>query len=132
MLDSAAQFSWRADGDFFVLNYQTVNGHKSLTKDVMMVTFVSASKSDPIEDGLVQSVSEKGRVKMSHLVAWQPSGSIVAGGDFVIQKEEKVQRVIFWEKNGLRHREFELPKTVVEILQLFWSADSSILYVKVK
>ena len=69
----------------------------------MMSTFISPSKSDPEEDGLVQSVSEKGRKNMSGLVAWQPSGSMVAGVDHIQKGEKKQYRVIFWEKNGLRH-----------------------------
>jgi hypothetical protein len=49
----------------------------------MMNTFISAARSDPNEDGLVQSVSEKGRKNIKSLVAWQPSGSIIAGVDFI-------------------------------------------------
>ena len=78
-----AQFSWRPDGNFFVLNYRTVNGNKAVTKDIMMNTHTSPAKSDPNADGLVQSVSEKGKKAMSGLVSWQPSGSIIAGADFV-------------------------------------------------
>lgn len=82
----------------------------------MMVTFISPSKSDLNEDGLVQSVSEKGREKMSRFVAYQPSGSIIAGTDFIIENEKKRFRVIFWEKNGLRHLHFNLPESVSEVL----------------
>lgn len=49
----------------------------------MMGTFISPAKSDPNEDGLVQSVSEKGRKNMLNLVSWQPSGGIIAGVDYV-------------------------------------------------
>ena len=134
MITNEAHFSWRTDGNYFIINYETPQGHKAVTKDLMMGTFISPSKSDPNEDGLVQSVSEKGRKKMSGLVAWQPSGSMVAGVDYVQEGEEgkKKYRVIFWEKNGLRHLEFNLPETVVEVQQLLWSADSTILYVKVR
>lgn len=82
----------------------------------MMATFISPSKSDPNEDGLVQSVSEKGREKMSVLVAYQPSGSIIAGTDYINENEKKLFRVIFWEKNGLRHLHFNLPHYVSEVL----------------
>ena len=96
VVDSSAMFSWRADGGFFILNYETKNGQKAVTKDVMMTTFISPSKSDPNEDGLVQSVSEKGRKNMSRFVAWQPNASIVAGSDYVMEGGEKRFRVIFW------------------------------------
>lgn len=96
VVDSRPQFSWRADGNYFMLNYETVNGHKAVTKDIMMVTFISPSKSDPNEEGLVQSVSEKGRPKMKGLVAWQPTGSIAAGIDYILEGQSKELRVIFW------------------------------------
>lgn len=61
-----------------------------------MNTFISPAKSDPNADGLVQSVSEKGKKAMSPLVAWQPSGSIVAGVDFIQKGDVNTNRVIFW------------------------------------
>jgi hypothetical protein len=83
VLNTEAHFSWRPDGNFFIINYKTIHGNKAVTKDIMMNTFISPAKSDPNADGLVQSVSEKGKKAMSALVAWQPSGSIVAGSDLV-------------------------------------------------
>lgn len=79
----------------------------------MMGTFISPAKSDPKQDGLVQSVSEKGKKQFLSLVAWQPSGSIVAGVDFKIKNQVKSYRVIFWEKNGLRHLQFNLPSGII-------------------
>jgi elongator complex protein 1 len=103
-----------------------------VTKDVMMATFISPAKSDPKEDGLVQSVSEKGKKTMLGLVSWQPSGSIVAGAEYLPNADQKQYRVIFWEKNGLRHLEFSLKYNIIEVVSLFWSLDSSILFVRVK
>lgn len=40
---------------------------------------------------------------MGSLVSWQPSGGLIAGTDFIIKEGKKMNRVIFWEKNGLRH-----------------------------
>lgn len=62
----------------------------------MMNTFISPARSDPKEDGVVQSVSEKGKKAMGSLVSWQPSGSIIAGVDCVSKGQEKQWRVIFW------------------------------------
>jgi hypothetical protein len=33
---------------------------------------------------------------MSPLVAWQPSGGIIAGSDFIEKAGKKVNRIIFW------------------------------------
>jgi hypothetical protein len=65
------------------LNVEVKDGRKATTRDNMLGVFISPAKSDPDSIGLVQSVSEKGRTNMSHLVAWQPSGGIIAGSDFI-------------------------------------------------
>lgn len=96
-------FSWKADGSFFAINFQTNKGRKCHTRDHMLGIFRSPSKSDPNEDGLVQSVSEKSRSQMNSIVAWQPAAGIIAGSDFIVKDGNKINRVIFWEKNGLRH-----------------------------
>lgn len=103
------RFSWKADGSFFAINIQTDIGRKCHTRDEMMGIFRSPSLSDPDPEGLVQSVSEKSRANMNQLVSWQPSGGIVAGSDFINLEGKKINRVIFWEKNTLRHLEFNLP-----------------------
>lgn len=90
----------------------------------MLGIFRSPSKSDIEPEGVVQSVSEKSRVNMGSYVAWQPNGGIIAGTDFINKAGKKVNRVIFWEKNGLRHLEFELPDWVTDVLNLSWSPDS--------
>jgi elongator complex protein 1 len=78
----------------------------------MMNTFISPARGDPKEDGLVQSVSEKGKQSMFGLVSWQPSGSVIAGVDYQLKGTDRQYRIIFWEKNGLRHLEFNLQQNV--------------------
>lgn len=68
---------------------------------------------------------------MSQLVSWQPSGGIIAGADYFMKGEEKVHRIIFWEKNTLRHLDFKLPHNVMNVVDLRWSPDSQILLVEV-
>ena len=97
------RFSWKADGSHFAINIQTDKGRKCHTRDSMLGIFRTPSLSDPDPEGLVQSVSEKSRDNMSKLVSWQPSGGIIAGSDFINQNGKKINRVIFWEKNTLRH-----------------------------
>ena len=53
---------------------------------------------------------------MLDLVSWQPSGGIIAGVDYSTKEEKKAFRIIFWEKNGLRHLEFNLPSNTLEVL----------------
>lgn len=65
--------------------------------------------------------------KMGELCCWQPAGGLIAGYDKKGPKDP--YRVIFWEKNGLRHLEFNLPAFVERVRQLTWSIDSELLYV---
>ena len=122
------RFSWKADGTFFAVNIPTDKGRKCHTRDHMLGMFRSPSPSEPDPNGLVQSVSEKSRPEMGAPVAWQPSGGLIAGCDFITRENTKVNRVIFWEKNSLRHLEFELPSSVHQIVDLKW-VDSEILLV---
>lgn len=57
-------------------------------------------------------------------VSWQPSGGLIAGTDYINKQGKKTNRVIFWEKNGLRHLQFELPPHITDILGIKWSQDS--------
>ena len=123
-------FTWRNDASHFSVNYPTQLGRKAITHDHMMAPFISPAKSDPTPDGLVQSVSEKGKKEMEGVLAWQPSGACIAGVDSIVRGQEKVKRIIFWEKNGLRHLEFELPP-IDSVKELLWSTDSSVLLVRV-
>lgn len=124
-----SNISWKADGKFFTVNYQVGEGRKCLTRDVALIVFKSPSKSDPDEKGLVQSVSDA-PVKMGELCAWQPLAGLIAGYDRKGPKDSF--RVIFWEKNGLRHLEFEMPAFVEAVNALTWSIDSELLYVEVQ
>lgn len=84
--------SWKADGKFVCINYQVGDGRKCLTRDIQLNVFKSPAASDPDEKGLVQSVSDKPVARMGKLVAWMPSGAIIAGFD----KIGDAHRVIFW------------------------------------
>ena len=85
------------------INIQTDKGRKCHTRDSMLGIFRSPAKSDPTQDGLVQSVSQKSSETMGNCCAWQPNGSLIAGNDWINKNNKKFNRVIFWEKNTLRH-----------------------------
>ena len=60
------------------------------------------------------------------MYSWQPNGSLTVGS---VETEER-SKLIFWEKNGLLHGEFELPDlmgTTLKINKMTWSKDSEIL-----
>ena len=128
-LGENSKISWKPDGKFCVINFgvKGTEGRKCLVRDNLLNVFKSAAKPDADPKGLVQSVSEDAVVGLLNLVAWNPTGNIIAGADQVGDKT----RVVFWEKNGLRHLEFSLESWVKEVKELTYSHDGEILYVEV-
>ncbi|CAH0381696.1 unnamed protein product [Bemisia tabaci] len=72
-------------------------------------------------EGALKSVGEPvGGLEES--LAWRPSGNLIASTCLLPNKHI----VAFFEKNGLRHGEFNLPENI-KVKNLFWNADSNIL-----
>lgn len=120
-------------------------GFKSLTKDKYLATFKSESKSD-LGEGPVKSVAEKPTQGLEPVLSWIPNGSLIYSVQTVEErkpksKEEKikVRKVVMWEKNGLRHGEFNLSGEgrgrelglEQEVLSLAWNRNSKVLAVAV-
>lgn len=75
------------------------------------------------KEGNLQYTSEKQQGLESNL-SWRPSGNLIA----TTQKLNDKYLVSFFEKNGLKHGEFDIPvnaNTIVE--DITWSSDSEIL-----
>lgn len=109
--------SWRGDG-----NYVAINSIVSESRRVVRVFSregVLDSVSEPV-DGLVGAMS------------WRPSGNLLTGVKFL---DESV-KVVFFEKNGLRHGQFDLRldkqdlSTWASQISLDWNVDSSVLAVR--
>ena len=108
--------SWRGDGA-----YLAVNSIQSDTRRVIRVYSregVLDSVSEPV-DGLVGALS------------WRPAGNLLAG----VQYRDSLVQVVFFERNGLRHGQFDLRLSKEEIqtwgsrISVQWNIDSSILAV---
>lgn len=108
--------SWRGDGA-----YLAVNSIESDTRRVIRVYSregVLDSVSEPV-DGLVGALS------------WRPAGNLLAGVQYV----DNHAKVVFFERNGLRHGQFplRLGKHSVQPwgsrISLKWNVDSSVLAV---
>ena len=114
--DGEVSVSWRGDGAYFVVN--------SVVPDYRRVIRVFDregkldSASEPV-DGLESALS------------WRPYGNLIAG---IKRSTEKVE-VIFLERNGLRHGEFDLRVSAggtekwASKITLTWNIDSTILAV---
>lgn len=106
--DNTVKITWRGDGNFYAVGF-TMDGIRR---------FKVFDRS-----GQLQYTSEKQQGLESNL-AWRPSGNLLT----TTQKVNDKHTVSFFEKNGLKHGEFDIPitsNTVVE--DILWSSDSEIL-----
>ncbi|XP_005092172.1 elongator complex protein 1 [Aplysia californica] len=105
---------WRGDGQFFVVStIDPESDARFLYTWSRECTF--QSRSEPI-DGL------------QHSLFWKPSGSVIASVQ--TNQQMKVQDVVFFEKNGLRHGEFRIPESTdcnIFVRSLSWNQDSTVL-----
>jgi elongator complex protein 1 len=110
------QISWRGDGAY------------------VAVSNVEASKRRLIRvysrDGILDSVSEPVD-GLEGALAWRPAGNLIAG----VQRLQDRIEVVFFERNGLRHGQFDLRLTPEEMvtwasdIELRWNGDSTVLAV---
>ena len=117
--DDAVSVSWREDGQYVAVN-KVVANHRRLIR-VFTREAVLDSASEPV-DGMESALS------------WKPSGQLIAG----VKRSETKMEVIFFERNGLRHGQFDLRVSKVEMdswasrVSLAWNIDSSVLAVSFK
>lgn len=107
--DSLPRISWRGDGKLFAVN---------------LVDEASSARRIRVFDrfGALQSVSEPvGQLEWN--LAWMPSGALIAST--AIHPDGRRQ-VIFFERNGLRHGEFDLRRDL-KVSDLQWNSTSELL-----
>ncbi|KAF8911562.1 IkappaB kinase complex IKAP component [Gymnopilus junonius] len=136
--DSLPRISWRGDGTYFVVS--------SVSPD-------NSPDSEPhrtlrIYDrqGTLQSTSEE-VAGLEHTLVWRPSGNLIVGTQrFGFEGggtgREGRHDVIFFERNGLRHGEFNLDVDQIQVKgkesdqnrkwgykvrELTWNSDSNVL-----
>jgi len=146
--DHAPRISWRGDGAHFAVSSLDLStkGSSNATRRVVRTYSRQAE---------LQSTSEP-VVGLEHALAWRPSGELIAStqrfGTFEGAGEGREGRhdVVFFERNGLRHGEFELREGAGKIYadagkedahgrlswgweyrvqELCWNADSALLAV---
>lgn len=104
-----AEISWQGDSSMFVINYRINGGRKCLTRDVKNGLRVVKGPARA-DNQAVFSVSEAPVKTLELPVCFMPNGSYVTGFQRRRQIDNKLNpEIIFWEKNGLRHGEFDLP-----------------------
>lgn len=106
--------SWRGDGAFVAVNSIEVKTRR-------MIRVYS-------RDGVLDSVSEPVDF-LEGALSWRPAGNLIAG----VQRLERETRVVFFERNGLRHGQFDLRLSPEEMnkfgspIDLKWNVDSTVL-----
>lgn len=102
--------SWRGDGTFLAIN--SIEGARRVVR-VFSREGQLDSSSEPIDN-------------LQAALSWRPSGNVLAS----IQSLDDKLRVVFFERNGLRHGEFDLRLSKHETktqIRLEWNLDSSVL-----
>ncbi|KAF2471630.1 elongator complex protein 1 [Lindgomyces ingoldianus] len=114
--DGFVTISWRGDGAYFAVN--GVEGGRRRMIRVYSREGQLDGVSEPV-DGLEGALS------------WRPSGNLIAS----IRRLSDRTEVIFFERNGLRHGQFDLrlsPEVMQDLttsLTLRWSSDSNVIAV---
>lgn len=114
--DRSVTISWRGDGAWFAVS--KVEEEKRRMIRVYSREGTLGSVSEPV-DGLEGALS------------WRPSGNLIAS---TRRTSDKVE-VVFFERNGLRHGQFDLRFTPEELstierpVTLAWNSDSNVLAV---
>jgi elongator complex protein 1 len=112
--DRSVTISWRGDGAYFAVN-------KIEEERRRMIRVYS-------REGQLDSVSEPVD-GLEGALSWRPSGNLIAG----IRRQSDKFEVVFFERNGLRHGQFDLriPSEDIERLKvcpkLKWNSDSNVL-----
>ncbi|KAK5733144.1 putative elongator complex protein 1 [Elasticomyces elasticus] len=118
MDDGKASLTWRGDGQYFAMN--SILDANPRRRVVRVYT----------REGVLESVSEPVNGLETGL-SWKPSGQIIAG----VQRTGEGLQIVFFERNGLSHGEFDLrlskdeAETIGCNIRLSWNTDSSVLAV---
>lgn len=115
--DGETTISWRGDSGFLAVSSRLGSERR----------VIRVFSREGILDGVSEAVDglEAG-------LSWRPEGNIIAG----IQREASRLRVIFFERNGLRHGEFDLRLGQDEMstwgrsVRLSWNHSSTVLAVQ--
>jgi len=112
--DQKTRIVWRADGLYFAVNaLDPTHGHRTVR------VFN--------REGHLQSTSETVS-QLEQSLSWKSSGASGLITTTISLPQQGKHQVGFFEKNGLRHGEFDIPSSH-QVLETFWNGDSTILAV---
>lgn len=117
--DRGTSISWRGDAAYLAVN--SVVDTEPQPRRVIRVYS---------RDGVLDSVSEPVD-GLEGALSWRPAGNLIAG----VQRLHDSLKVVFFERNGLRHGQFDLRLGKEDMadwgreVQLKWNVDSAVLAV---
>lgn len=114
----AVTLAWKSDSKWVEVVLKGAEGWQAFTYSNDAQLFISAAKSDP-PGGLVECLGERPGVIDSGVVSWQPEGLLTG---------VRGKTVVLWEKNGLKHGQFELLSGRID--ELVWNSDGEILAIQ--
>lgn len=121
--------SWRGDCEYFVVstieNVLVEDTQEMYPRRVLRVFS---------REGILESVNEAVD-GLEHNLAWKPQGSLIASTQRTIDEDgDPVLNIVFYEKNGLRHGQFNsrLNPELADIIDLQWSSNSEVLLLQLK
>lgn len=128
--DNTVRISWRGDSEYFAVNTREpvlVEDTKETYDRRVIRVFNREGELDSVNeavDGLEQNLS------------WKPQGALIASTQRHIDDEdgEEILDLVFYERNGLRHGQFNLRVDPHEevVRNITWSSDSEILLIQYK
>lgn len=127
--DNSVKFSWRGDCEYF----SVITKEEVLVEATLEVYFRRVIRVFSRE-GNLDSVSEA-TDGLEHILSWRPSGSLIASTQRCSDEDgDDVLNVSFFERNGLRHGEFNTRLNPYEesVLDIQWSSNSDILALHLK
>lgn len=121
--NGSVSISWRGDCEFFAV---------STSEEVLV------ENAEPYSRRVIRVFSREGELDsvseavdgLEHNLAWRPSGSLIASTQrFTDSDGDEVLNVVFYERNGLRHGEFNSRLNPYEdqIVNIEWSANSDVV-----
>uniref|UniRef100_A0A915II08 Elongator complex protein 1 n=1 Tax=Romanomermis culicivorax TaxID=13658 RepID=A0A915II08_ROMCU len=113
--DKLTRITWRGDAQFFAIS---TFDEEVGTRNIRILTRegIHSTTCEPV-NGLGQCLG------------WKPKGNLIVSAQY---SDQTGHRIIFFERNGLRHGEFQLPKLLplnTKVNEVKWNLDSSILAV---
>jgi elongator complex protein 1 len=130
---SGGTISWRGDGRYFACSSTNAKSGETTMRVWRRedVSVESVGEKGSATSGATATLVGAGREDVP--LAWQPRGALIAAAARADNGEDVNDRIVFYERNGLRRGDFTLPgNDEAHVTSLAWSADSACLGVAVR